>query len=178
MKNMNQSESDDLSLENYIDLNHISKADEQELHEFVENRTTNIYDRLSKIPILGMIFGLLSVFFQLAMFTNIKVLYNETTITSFEVVFMRGITDLSLTLFICWCAKIDLISIEVENRKSIRIRMFFAVTSAIFVFLAYKVNPLSIATMLTFTSPIFTSIFAYIMIAEKLTKYDVLNVIS
>lgn len=47
-----------------------------------------------------MILGILSVFFQLGMFVNVKILYNETNMTSFEIVFMRGLTDLIITTIV------------------------------------------------------------------------------
>ena len=95
-----------------------------------------------------------------------------------EVIFIRGITDLSLTLIICQIIGIDVINIEKKSRNHIKARMFFAVTSAFFIFIAYKVNPLSIATLLTYTSPIFTSILSFIILREKMTKYDFINIIS
>lgn len=112
------------------------------------------------------------------MFTNVKILYNETNMTAFEIVFMRGITDLLITSVICRVIGVDVLDIKPEHRFAIRIRMFFAAASAFFTFLTVQINPISIATTLTFTSPIFTSIFAYIVISEKLSKYDVINIIS
>lgn len=71
--------------------------------------------------------------------------------------------------------KVDVLDIEPEQRRAIRIRMFFAAASAFFVFLTLQVNPISISTTLTFTSPIFTTVFAYFMISEKPSKYDLIN---
>jgi drug/metabolite transporter (DMT)-like permease len=112
------------------------------------------------------------------MFTNVKVLYNETNISSFEIVFVRGLSDLILTTILWQSIGVNVLEIEIDQRNAIRIRMFFAAASAFFVFLTYQVNPLSIATTLSFTSPIFTSIFAFIAIGERLTRYDIINMVS
>jgi len=164
--------------EKEVEMSDISEPSNQELQKYVEQNKLGWFHSISKIPALGMILGLWSVFFQLCMFTNVKILYNETNMTSFEIVFIRGITDLTITSILCKSLGVDPLDIQPENRNAIRVRMFFAAASAFFVFLTFQMNPISLATTLTFTSPIFTSTFAYFLMGEKLSKYDVLNIIS
>lgn len=166
------------SEEQLIEMSSHSANDKEELEKFVQQNEKSVLNSLEKIPAFGMLLGILSVFFQLAMFTNVKILYNESSITSFEIVFIRGISDLTITSIVCRCLHIDVLDIKPEHRSAIRFRMFFAASSAFFVFLTFQLNPISIATTLTFTSPIFTSIFTFFLIGEKLSKYDVANIIS
>ena len=175
---MDSSDSLHKSLSINLEERKVSNNLEEDLNNFTEKANNTLMDKLKKVPALGMIFGILSAVFQLGMFYNVKVLYNTTTLTSFEVIFIRGITDLTLTLIIWHFIGVDVIKIQKESRNPIKVRMFFAIASAFFIFLAYKVNPLSIATLLTYTSPIFTSIFAFFLLGEKMTKYDFINIVS
>ena len=175
---MDSSDSLHKSLSINLEERKVSNNLEEDLNNFTEKANNTLMDKLKKVPALGMIFGILSAIFQLGMFYNVKVLYNTTTLTSFEVIFIRGITDLTLTLIIWHFIGVDVIKIQKESRNPIKVRMFFAIASAFFIFLAYKVNPLSIATLLTYTSPIFTSIFAFFLLGEKMTKYDFINIVS
>jgi len=73
---------------------------EVELKNFINENKTGYLERMKHIPALGIIFGILSVFFQLGMFTNVKILYNTTHVTAFEMIYVRGIFDLIITFII------------------------------------------------------------------------------
>lgn len=154
-----------------------SENREKQLYNFINENREGPWSRLKKIPALGMMLGIMSVLFQLGMFTNVKILYNTTTVTPFEVIYIRGVTDLIMSTILCKMLGVNFLGIEQDHRNAVRIRMFFAAASAFFVFMTFKVNPISLATTLTFTSPIFTSIFTFLAIGEKISKYDVVNIL-
>jgi drug/metabolite transporter (DMT)-like permease len=161
-----------LEISDKSDSEHIEK----ELFNFINENREGPWQRFKKIPAFGIILGIMSVVAQLGMFTNVKILYNTTTMTPFEIIYLRGVTDLVLCTTLCKFLGVDFLGIEQDHRKAIRIRMFFAAASAFFVFMTFKVNPISLATTLTFTSPIFTSIFTFFAIGERITRYDIANI--
>ena len=54
--------------------------------------------------------------------------------------------------------------------------MILGALSATFSFWSYQVNSLGIATILLFTTPIWTVIFGRIFLGEKLNKWDLANI--
>ena len=90
--NMDSSDSLHKSLSrSHEDLGHIEWV-KKDLNEFAEKSNNTLIDKMKKVPALGMIFGIFSAIFQLGMFYNVKVLYNTTNLTSFEVIF-KGIKN-------------------------------------------------------------------------------------
>ena len=67
------------------------------MFNFINENREGPWQRLKKVPALGMILGIMSVLFQLGMFTNVKIMYNTSNITPFEVIYIRGVTDLIMS---------------------------------------------------------------------------------
>ena len=110
-------------------------------------------------------FLVLASFFFSLMTVCVKKIDNEIPI--FELVFFRSIFSLIITSLIIKKKKINPWGI---NKQLLILRGFLGTAALICIFYSIRNMPLSIATVIQYTYPIFISIFAVFFIKEKLNK--------
>ena len=108
---------------------------------------------------------LASLFFSI-MTVCVKKIDNRIPI--FELVFFRSIFSLLITYIILRKRKINPWG---KNKFLLTLRGLLGTLALICIFYAIRNMPLSIATVIQYTYPIFISIFSVIFIKEKLNKY-------
>ncbi len=91
----------------------------------------------------------------------------DKRIPIYELVFFRSLLSLSITLFII---KIKNINPWGENRPLLILRGLLGTSALFCIFYAIRNMPLSLSTVIQYTYPIFISIFAGILINEKITR--------
>ena len=91
----------------------------------------------------------------------------DNRIPIFELVFFRSLLSLMITLSII---KIKNINPWGNNKPLLILRGVLGTSALVCIFYAIRNMPLSISTVIQYTYPIFISIFAGILINEKITK--------
>jgi drug/metabolite transporter (DMT)-like permease len=91
----------------------------------------------------------------------------DKRIPIYELVFFRSLLSLIITLLIINIKKINPWG---KNRPLLILRGFLGTLALICIFYAIRNMPLSISTVIQYTYPIFISIFAGLLINEKITR--------
>ena len=122
---------------------------------------------------LSVLLMILSGFCFVAMHSAAKYLADEVHI--FEIVFLRcALVVVILSPFLFKEGKKSLFTKQPKNQ------IYRIVTNSIAILLFFyglSISPLSLATVLNFTAPIFTVIFAIIFLKEKLTKHRLISLV-
>ena len=122
---------------------------------------------------LSVLLMVLSGFCFVAMHSAAKYLADEVHI--FEIVFLRcALVVVILSPFLFKEGKKSLFTTQPKNQ------IYRVVTNSIAILLFFyglSISPLSLATVLNFTAPIFTVIFAIIFLKEKLTSYRLISLV-
>ena len=122
---------------------------------------------------LSVLLMILSGVCFVAMHSAAKYLANEVHI--FEIVFLRcALVVVILSPFLFKQGKKSLFTKQPKNQ------IYRIVTNSIAILLFFyglSISPLSLATVLNFTAPIFTVIFAIIFLKEKLTTYRLISLV-
>ena len=122
---------------------------------------------------LSVLLMILSGFCFVAMHSAAKYLADEVHI--FEIVFLRcALVVVILSPFLFKEGKKSLFTKQPKNQ------IYRIVTNSIAILLFFyglSISPLSLATVLNFTAPIFTVIFAVIFLKEKLTTYRLISLV-
>ncbi len=119
-------------------------------------------NKITSLKKFNLIFA--SFFFSL-MTLCVKNIDNRIPI--YELVFFRSLLSLMLTLSII---KVKNINPWGNNRPLLILRGVLGTSALVCIFYAIRNMPLSISTVIQYTYPIFISIFAGILINEKITK--------
>ncbi len=122
---------------------------------------------------LSVLLMILSGICFVAMHSAAKYLANEVHI--FEIVFLRcAMVVVILSPFLFKEGKKSLLTKQPKNQ------IYRVVTNSIAILLFFyglSISPLSLATVLNFTAPIFTVIFAIIFLKEKLTTHRLISLV-
>ena len=122
---------------------------------------------------LSVLLMILSGVFFVAMHSAAKYLADEVHI--FEIVFLRcALVVVILSPFLFKEGKKSLFTKQPKNQ------IYRIVTNSIAILLFFyglSISPLSLATVLNFTAPIFTVIFAVIFLKEKLTTHRLISLL-
>ncbi len=122
---------------------------------------------------LSVLLMILSGFCFVAMHSAAKYLADEVHI--FEIVFLRcALVVVILSPFLFKQGKKSLFTKQPKNQ------IYRVVTNSIAILLFFfglSISPLSLATVLNFTAPIFTVIFAIIFLKEKLTTHRLISLV-
>ena len=122
---------------------------------------------------LSVLLMILSGFCFVAMHSAAKYLSDEVHI--FEIVFLRcALVVVILSPFLFKEGKKSLFTKQPKNQ------IYRIVTNSIAILLFFyglSISPLSLATVLNFTAPIFTVIFAVTFLKEKLTTYRLISLV-
>ena len=122
---------------------------------------------------LSVLLMILSGFCFVAMHSAAKYLADEVHI--FEIVFLRcALVVVILSPFLFKEGKKSLFTKQPKNQ------IYRVVTNSIAILLFFfglSISPLSLATVLNFTAPIFTVIFAIIFLKEKLTTHRLISLV-
>ena len=114
---------------------------------------------------MGYIYMILSAFFFCLMTVFVKIASQE--LATIQIVFIRGLITFFFTFAIIKKKKLHLWG---SNYKILIIRGFTGSAALFLVFESIKRFALSEATTIQYLYPIFTSIFAYFIISENLSK--------
>ena len=99
----------------------------------------------------------------------------DDRIPVYELVFIRSLFSLSITSFIINKRKINPWG---NNKPLLILRGLFGTIALLCIFYAIRNMPLSISTVIQYTYPIFISIFAGILIKEKITKNIIIGLLA
>ena len=91
----------------------------------------------------------------------------DNTIPIYELVFFRSLLSLLIT---SWIIKKRNLNPWGDNKPLLVLRGFLGTLALVCIFYAIRNMPLNISTVIQYTYPIFISIFAGILINEKITK--------
>ena len=91
----------------------------------------------------------------------------DKRIPIYELVFFRSLLSLAITLLMIYVKNVNPLG---NNRKLLILRGVLGTSALICIFYAIRDMPLSISTVIQYTYPIFISIFAGIIIREKINK--------
>ena len=105
-----------------------------------------------------------SLFFSLMTLCVKKI---DNRIPIYELVFFRSLISLSITSFIISKRKLDPWG---KNKPLLILRGLLGSIALLSIFYAIRSMPLNISTIIQYTYPIFISIFAVIILNEKITK--------
>ena len=108
----------------------------------------------------------------------VKYLYVNTNINSFEIGYWRSLISIILNLIYLSIVGVNLLSIKKSEVKYLMIRGFVGFLGLGCAFTALRLLTLSEATILFFTNPIFTTIFAFLILKERLKWYDAIICLS
>lgn len=125
--------------------------------------------------IIGMVICVVACDFFSTMHGSCKHLYNISNITAWEIVYWR-----SLALVIC-----NTITAQIDGDSILRIptnlswtllwKVLSGILGLLFVFFETKVMSFSKATAIFYVYPAFAMIFAYYILNERITRYDIIS---
>lgn len=124
-------------------------------------------------PIFGMLLMALAGILLTAsnLFVQLAIEENQADLPTLEIVFGRSVVQLVFLVPVLFAAKISVITDEVSIGQLI-IMGICGFSSVTFIYLGIDKIPLGDATVITFTSPIFTSLFAYALLSESCSIVD------
>ena len=143
--------------------------------KLVKAKETAIKPLFSWKTILGMGSCILACNFFSCMNALTKELYNSTNITPWELIYWRS---LSLVVFNVITAQINDGSIMIIPRKfcfPLFLRVISGTVGIFFIFYQTKVMNFSKATAIFFIYPAFAMMFAYLLLKERITRYDIIS---
>eukprot|EP00347_Sterkiella_histriomuscorum_P016511 403352903 len=101
-----------------------------------------------------------------------KHLFMHSQISPYETFYWAAILMIIMKLSVMFYLKVDPIFVKKEHRLTIILRGVIGVSSNTFSITSLLFIPLTKSSMIYWTLPIFTAIFARVFLNEKLTKYD------
>jgi len=133
---------------------------------------------MMKDNILGSCFGILS--FTALAFVNIlnKYLFGTTHINTWHISYWRGLTMFGFNLSVCLYQKISPFDIKKEYSTSLFFRALFGAAGQVMNTFQFALLSLSKAQAMYYTYPLWTAIISWVLLKERLTKYDILSILS
>ena len=125
----------------------------------------------------GIILKIISVLLIAIMQILTKSLYINSTITSLEVIYFRGIIMVILNLIYSKYISLDLLDIPKKQFKPMWYRSITGAIGNMLFFTSTKLLPLSLVNALYYLSPIMTTILGFMTLGESLSGYDVVSMI-
>ena len=109
----------------------------------------------------------------------LKLIYiNSSTISAFEVHYWTGSILLALNLMVLKTTGQMALDIPPKYRLAMVTRVVFGYIGVAGFFIGPKYLPVSVATCLVQTNPIWTALFGFVFLKERITKYDVFSIAS
>ena len=109
----------------------------------------------------------------------VKIIYEHNkSISAYEILYWKSLSMMLFNyLFIHSFGKFCL-DIPNEYRKIIVFRAFVGFIGIQGMWASVKYMPVSTSSSIVFSFPIWTAVFAYFILGEKLTKYDIISIIT
>ena len=126
----------------------------------------------------GTIVGLTAFFFFVS--TNIvnKFIFSTTNINTWHVAYWRGLFLCFINMGICNYQKIPVLEIKKECWGTLLLRSLVGGISVILNTFQYSLLTISKAQSIYYTYPIWTAINGWLLLGEKITRYDVMGIVS
>ena len=143
------------------------------MEDNVCHRCANILNSIKSSRLTGMMLmafaGLFLTFSNL--FVQLAIETNKIRIPALELTFARSLVQLLLILPLMVAFKVKLV-IDKENIGQVIIMGTSGYLSVAFIYLGIDKIPLGDATVITFTSPVFTTLFAFALLSESCSCID------
>jgi len=131
-----------------------------------------------KLSSLGVFYMVLSSLNFTIMAFGTKLMYLESNITPFEGVYLRGLTLVLANIVYAYCLGLNIFDVPSSVSTILWIRTFIGTVGICLSFIGNKLLPISIASSLFFLYPLITSWGGYIFLGEKLSKLEIIGMIS
>lgn len=149
---------------------------EKSLLRMVErNKTSKVFDCLKHLKSKGLILAMFAVLLELVMWIMLK--KSKTTKIPFDLFYLRAFTNMVASFLCGKLLNLDIIGIEATQRPNLRMLVVISFFASGLSFMSYMINGITIATILIYTSILFTSVFAFLRFSEKIDRFDAINVI-
>jgi drug/metabolite transporter (DMT)-like permease len=115
------------------------------------------------------------------MLITIRYLSKTSTIQPFEITYWQGLTGVIFNIILFWYLqkknpKDDIVKIPKEARLPLMLRGIFGFGGNIFAVTSFKLIPLTKATVIINTNPIFIGIFGVLLLKEQISGFDVAGI--
>jgi drug/metabolite transporter (DMT)-like permease len=120
----------------------------------------------------GMIYMLISACFFSLMAFFLKLLYLNSSVSTYEVTYWQSIFMMTLNFMLFKVYKKDHLQVPMNMRATLNLRAIFGFFGMTGYYLALQYTDLSKATTLYWTNPVFTAVIAYLWINESLNFID------
>eukprot|EP00826_Nyctotherus_ovalis_P053742 TRINITY_DN7010_c0_g1_i13.p1 TRINITY_DN7010_c0_g1~~TRINITY_DN7010_c0_g1_i13.p1 ORF type:complete len:338 (-),score=48.25 TRINITY_DN7010_c0_g1_i13:154-1167(-) len=127
--------------------------------------------------VMGILYCAVACCFFSCMNGFSKHLYNTSNITTWEIVYWRSLALVLCNLLTAQFSGSTVFAIPKKISKALLWRVITGFIGMAFLFLQTKVMSFSKATSIFFIYPGFTMIFAYLIMNEKITRYDIISCI-
>lgn len=125
------------------------------------------------------IVGILCILTSSVLFTGLnvtsKVIYNSTTISAFEMSYLRCFVTIVANGLYASYLRLDMLAVSKHVAETLFYRVIFATCGFIFGFWGLRLMTFSEYTSVSYVYPMLTQVAAYILIREKLTIYDAVS---
>ena len=108
----------------------------------------------------------------------VKTLYLHSKIAPFEVSYVSGIAVLIVMSIMAMLMGKEIIEVPKTARFALILRGLSGFISNIFFQQSIKMISLTKQTLLFFTNPMFVALFAWIFLKERITKYEILQILA
>ncbi|MDR3547516.1 MAG: DMT family transporter [Candidatus Pacebacteria bacterium] len=125
--------------------------------------------------IAGLVLNLVACQFFSCMHASAKQLYNISSINPWEVIYWRSIVLVLGNVLVAWSLGKSAIVIPRKLSFIVWMRVITGVLGMYFLFYQTKVMSFSKATTIFFTYPAFAMSFAYLVMGERITRYDIIT---
>lgn len=134
---------------------------------------------------IGFIYMTIATCSLSVVYTSMNILQRKSRIPPYEITYLQGIVcSLSMFALLKYMESrerrhnraYDIFTIPKGARAPLLLRGFFGFASNLATAIAMKLLPLSKATILFYTNPIFIGIFGWLFLNEKITNYDIAGV--
>jgi drug/metabolite transporter (DMT)-like permease len=119
-------------------------------------------------PVLGIFLKLSSIVLFSGMTLCVKLLGTATP--TGETIFARGLISISVLAIIAWRTK-QLHLLKTRNWRGHALRSLSGTVSMFFLFAALTMIPLADVTAITYTAPMFLTVFAMVFLGERIHRY-------
>ena len=150
-----------------------------EKYELPENSCEKIeeVENTKKGSMKGIMLMLISNMFSMTTQSIVKELYSHN-VTPYEFLYLRGTLTVGFNLMYSRCGGLNLLKIERRVLWLLMGRACCGTGCLIFGYISLLYLDISIYTVILYSSPIYTTIIGYFFLAERLSRYDVLGIIS
>lgn len=139
------------------------------------NKTNKVFEWIKEFKSKGLILAIFAVVLELVMWIMLKRI--NTGKIPFDIYYLRSFTNMVISMIWGRIIGVDIIAVENTQRSNVRMLIVTSFLAAGFTFMSYMINDLTIATVLLYTSILFTSVFAFWRFSEKIDRFDAINLV-